>query len=140
MAEVKKECATMAEWFRVEMRWMGRAPEKERVRKLERALRAVDYDFPDVEKMANGGDDWRAPVLQLDVVLAFFHSCGFPCDGRMVKNEIDGPEVWEVIVRKAWMNSMSCLMDLTEKERECVVELMKACEKKDADEDALEDG
>lgn len=76
----------MDSWFMIEVTFTGNKPSPTEVIRLNRALKSIDCNAPDVSKKGIWLSPWRNPVKSLDTLLAFFTHAGFDCVGRQYKD------------------------------------------------------
>lgn len=72
----------MADWHMTSVTFTGRKPTPVEVERLNRALKAVDYDALPVTENGIELQNWRSPFHSLEALLAFFVRMGFECTGR----------------------------------------------------------
>ncbi len=76
----------MAEWYEIDLEFTEDAPTEVHLSALRNTLHELDYDFPTLGTNGLTEAHWRSPVVSLDKILLVIHNMGFPCRGRMVRD------------------------------------------------------
>lgn len=71
----------MASRYLTHVAFTGIKPTPVEVKRLNKALKAIDYDAPDVTESGIELYPWRSPSQKLEELLAFFVRMGFDCCG-----------------------------------------------------------
>lgn len=63
------------------LRFTGKNPTGDELKRLNNACSAVDYDFPTFNEGGFNCAYWRKPLVTLDQIMWLLTDVGFPCEG-----------------------------------------------------------
>lgn len=91
----------MAQWFHVSLQWSEGPPTDQALEELNRFVKTVDYDFPQINLFGVKSQLWRDPTVSIQEVIDLLHMLGHPCIGKVTPENASGHEHATWVLSKA---------------------------------------